>query len=125
MAGLVAGCTEPLTPTAPSTAPVTETFASQFGIQGSASRTFVVPAAGTVSVTLASAGPPTDVVVGVGLGIPRPSGNGCLLNQSVTTAASPAPQLAAAVDAGTYCVRVYDVGNLTGDVSFSLSVLHP
>src|SRR5262245_55578950 len=117
-------CSEIAVPTGPSTA-ATETFASQLGIGGTATRSFVVHETGTVSVTLTSAGPPDSVVLGLGIGIPMASGSGCNLSQSVVTAAATRPQLNVTADAGNYCVRVSDAGNLTGNVSFSVSVLHP
>jgi hypothetical protein len=125
LAAATAGCQQVETPTAPTTGPYTDTFASQLGVRGTAARTFVVSTTGTVSVTLTSIGPPSTVAVGLGLGIPTPTGNGCSLNQSVVATASASPQIAVTADGGNYCVRLIDVGNLTGDVTFSVSVLHP
>ena len=114
------------TPTAPTTTgPFTDVFASQLGIRGTATRSFTVTEPGTVSLTLTSAGPPATLEVGVGVGIPNGSGAGCNLTKSVVTGASSSPQLTIAVDSGAYCARVFDVGNLTGDATFSVSVLHP
>ena len=113
------------TPTAPTTGPFTEVFASQLGIRGTATRSFRATEPGTVSLTLTSAGPPATLEVGVGVGIPNGSGAGCNLTKSVVTGASSSPQLTIAVDSGAYCARVFDVGNLTGDATFSVSVLHP
>lgn len=120
-------CNSNASPTTPSASPsaVTETFASQFGMRGSASRSFTVSETGTVSVILTSVGPPSDVVVGLGVGIPRATGAGCNLSQSVNTPASSTPQVTTTAEAGAYCVRVFDVGNLTGDVSFSIAITHP
>ena len=112
-------------PTLPAATPVTDLFESQFGIQGSATRTFSVAETGTVSLTLTAAGPPADVAVGLGIGIPRSTGTGCTLSRSVTATASTVPQLTTTAEAGSYCVRVFDVGALTGDVRFSVSVQHP
>jgi hypothetical protein len=112
-------------PTLPSAAPVTETFENQFGVQGAASRSFVVSETGAVSVTLTAAGPPSDVALGIGIGIPRSTGSGCSLSRSVTATAAATPHLTVTAEPGTYCVQVFDVGALTGDVRFSVSVLHP
>jgi hypothetical protein len=65
------------------------------------------------------------VAVGLGIGIPRSGGTGCTLSRSVTATASTAPQLSTTAEAGADCVRVFGVGALTGDVRFSVSVLHP
>jgi hypothetical protein len=119
------GCSEMDIPTLPAAVPVTETFENQFGIQGTATRSFVVSETGTVSVTLTAAGPPAGVALGVGIGIPRATGSGCSLSRAVTATAASAPQLMVTAEPGTYCVQVFDVGTLTGDVAFSVSVLHP
>ena len=112
-------------PTAPTAGPFTDVFTSQLGIRGTATRSFTVNAPGTVSLTLTSIGPPSTLAVGVGVGIPNGSGAGCNLTKSVVAGASSSPQLTITADGGAYCVRVFDVGNLTGDVTFSVSVLHP
>lgn len=125
LAALSTSCGTPASPTAPSTGPSTEVFASQLGVRGTATRSFTVAESGTVAVTLTSAGPPVTLEVGVGVGIPNGSGSGCNLTKSVVTGASSSPQLTIAVDGGAYCVRVFDVGNLTGDATFSVSILHP
>lgn len=119
------GCSKMDIPTLPLAEPVTETFENQFGVLGSSTRTFVVSETGTVSVTLTAAGPPAGVALGVGVGIPRATGGGCSLSRSVTTAAASAPQLSVTAEPGTYCVQVFDVGTLTGDVGFTVSVRHP
>jgi hypothetical protein len=41
------------------------------------------------------------------------------------TAAGAAPQITSSAEAGTYCVKIYDVGNLTRSTSFSVTVAHP
>jgi hypothetical protein len=120
-----AGCNQPFTPTAPSARPPEEIFASQFGVGGAASRTFVVAEPGMVRLTLTGAGPPADVVVGVGVGIPRASGGGCHLNRWVETAASATPQLIVTTEAGTYCAQVFDAGHVTGEIGFSLRIERP
>jgi hypothetical protein len=125
LAVLVAACHRIEAPTAPTAGPFTETFASQLGVRGAAARSFTVNEPGTIDVTLTSIGPPASVEVGLGVGIPNSTGNGCNLTRSVVTTASGSPQITVAADSGAYCVRVFDVGNLTGDVSFSISVLHP
>ena len=121
----VLGCSEMAIPTLPTAVPVTEMFENGFGVRGSASRSFVVSETGTVSVTLQSAGPPAEVELGIGVGIPRSTGGGCSLSRSVTATAAAAPHLEVTAEPGTYCVQVFDVGALTGDVRFSVSVLHP
>ena len=121
-----AGCDGADTATSPTTtSPVTETFSGQFIKGGSAARSFTAASAGTVSITLTQIGPPADLVVGLGVGIPQASGNGCLLAQSVEAGASTSPQLTVPVEAGSYCVRLHDLGTLTAPVSFNVTIVRP
>jgi hypothetical protein len=112
-----------LTPPAPED-PTTMTFASNVTVGGTASRTFTSSQPGTVSLTLESAGPPSGVVLGIGVGIVRLDGS-CGLSRAVTTAAGSSPQFETPVDVGRYCVRVFDTGALTDITAFSLRVVHP
>ena len=114
---------ETTTPTTPTTSPVTETFASQLVVGGSSSRSFTAVKAGTATVTLVSAGPPSTVKVGFGIGVPDVLGSGCLFTRSAETAAGTSFSLP--VDAGTYCVRVYDIGQLTSSITFSITIVRP
>lgn len=130
LAGAVAGCgdspTEPTATTATTTSTAgTSTFASSFGPQGASSRLVTASAAGTLVVTLDSAGPPADIVVGLGVGIPRNDGGGCFVSSSVNTAAGSGARISVAVDAGNYCVKVYDIGNARSTVSFSSTITNP
>lgn len=120
------GCDDASTTTSPTaTSPVTETFSGQIIPGGSAARSFTAASSGTASITLTQIGPPADVVVGLGIGIPQSNGSGCYLTQTVPAAASAAPQIAVAVDAGTYCVRLYDTGALVAPVAFSVAIVRP
>jgi hypothetical protein len=101
---------------------VTETFASTLAVQGTASRAFTVAKAGTVSVTLATLAAAAEV--GLGLGIPRSDGTGCLLYTSLNTVAGATAQITGSAEAGTYCVKLYDVGNLTRGTVFSVTIAH-
>jgi hypothetical protein len=101
----------------------TETFASNLAVRGTASQSFSVAKAGTVSITLT--GVASTGELSLGLGIPRADGAGCLLYTSMNAAAGAAPQITSSAEAGTYCVKVYDVGNLTRSTSFSVTIAHP
>jgi len=78
-----------------------------------------------VTVTLVSAGPPATVVLGLGIGIPRVDGGGCLLAHAVITSAGPAARVSSMVDPGDYCARVFDVGALTELVTVTIALTHP
>lgn len=120
------GCNDASTATSPTTtSPVTELFSAQFIPGGGASRSFTAASAGTASLTLSALGPPADLVVGFGIGIPQANGSGCYLTQSVITGASSSPQLTVPVDAGTYCVRLYDLGTMTSPTAFTVTIVRP
>jgi len=76
-------------------------------------------------VTLTAAGPPATIPMGVGVGTPGTGACGVLPGASVTTGAGATAQLTGLVSAGTLCVTVYDVGNQTAAVTYSLTVVHP
>jgi len=125
---LGAGCgsnstTAPATTTP--TSPTTDTFTSIVSPNGGVSHAFTATQAGTVSLTLTAAGPPSTLVMRLGLGVIVNPG-GCSLTKIVDTAAGTAPQLTLAVDAGDYCAAIVDIGNAppTG-ASFFISILHP
>ena len=113
----------PTSPTTASPAPDPSTFASQLVKGGFASRAFTLTNTGTIQITLSSVTP--SVVVGLGVGIPRPDGSACSLSKSVDTTAGSAPQLAVPADPGTYCVKIYDVGQIEDSVTFAITVTHP
>jgi hypothetical protein len=124
---LASACSDTTTTaTSPSpVSPVTEVFNGQFAVGGGASRAFTAASAGTVTVTLSSLGPPADAVVGLGVGIPSANQVGCYLTQSLTASASSTPQITVTVDAGTYCVRVFDIGTLASQIAFQITIVRP
>jgi hypothetical protein len=112
------------TTTSSSTSRTTDAFSSTVAVRGASSHVFTVASPGTVNVTLTTVGPPA-VPVGVGLGITGGT-NACTLTTTQVSAGSSAPQISQPVDPGTYCVQVYDVGNLvTPSVGFSVTIEYP
>lgn len=114
------------TPSAPPS-PATETLTGSMAPKGTAIRTFTASKAGTVFVTLASAGPPSTIVLGLGVGIPSVTGIECNFSQTVNTPAGSAPQITLPVDTGLYCAGVYDIGNIVAPngITVSVTVTHP
>jgi hypothetical protein len=122
--GLVPACGNTITSPSTSTTSVTDTFSSAIAIGGSTSRTFAVSSAGTVQVTLTSYG--AGQPAGLGIGVPTSTvGAPCALTQSVITAPGGSPQIVTTADAGSYCVQIYDIGNLSGDTGFTITIQHP
>lgn len=104
---------------------VTETFASSIQERGTATRSFKVATAGSVSLQLTFLSQPGAVV---GLGLGTFSGTTCTITKSVQTAAdgaSNAPQITTDLAAGDYCVRLSDVGNLNTIVQFTVYITKP
>jgi len=118
-----------LTPSQASAATITETFNGTVpvGEGQSDAHAFAVTRSGTVSVTLTQAGPPATIVMGLGLGTPVSPGTTCLLlsGGSTNTQAGPTPQITGPLEAGSYCVSVFDIGNATAPVTYSVTVTHP
>ena len=112
------------TSTTTTSSPGTDIFSSILPMQGSATRAVNASQTGTLSAIVTSAAPP-NLLVGLGLGIPRADGGGCHLTTAVNTLTSAAVQVASAVEAGQYCVKIYDPGTLTNNVIFTLAASHP
>ncbi len=126
-AALSAGCSKDSTPTttAPSrTSPVTETFISNLTVQGSVWRFVTAQQAGTLTATLSATDQPSTVV-GFGIGLRNGTGSGCLVTREVVGTAGAAPVLSAQVDAGTYCVKVFETNRLTAPMSFTVTITYP
>jgi hypothetical protein len=105
-------------------APGTDLFATSIAVQGATSRSVEASQAGIMALTLQGLGAGASQL-GIGIGIPRSDGSGCFLSQSIVTAAGATPQIAASVERGQYCVRVYDPGVLATPVTFALQIAFP
>ena len=101
----------------------TITYTSTVLQGGFTSRTFNATQAGTAVVLVDTIEPGNVSSLSLGIGFPRTDGGGCQLTQLHT--ATRGSQFAVNVEAGTYCVRVADVGTVTGSASFSLRIQHP
>ena len=106
---------------------VTESFTGTLPVGGFKFYTFNIAVNGTVNVTLNSVtgtGVPSTVQVGLGIG--QPSGIDCAATATITAGANFAkPQQTGTFGPGTFCVRVFDVGNLFGPAAFSITIAHP
>ncbi|MGE3273954.1 MAG: hypothetical protein AB7O67_02505 [Vicinamibacterales bacterium] len=111
------------TPTSPDDElpPKSQTFSSELAVGGRASRAFPIPDTAIVTATLTAAGP-SGTVVGLGFGIPDTNDAHCHVYSSLETPAGGEPQLSHAVEAGTYCVMLWDLGTLTEPIAFSITI---
>lgn len=122
-----AGCGDddppPTTPAPPTTQSVT--WSTSLATGGASSRSFRSTRNGTVSVTLQALAGSTTIRAGLGVGIPLGDGSGCVLSRSVETTAGATAQIELDVDAGNYCMQVYDLGELTQPASFTVLLVYP
>jgi hypothetical protein len=117
------GCSDPVAPVTPTpaTPTITETFTGTLLVLGSNTHPFTVQQVGGVKVSITGVTPGASVGIGVG----TPSGANCLLIQNLTAVASPDAQLSGtATITGSFCVSVFDVGNLVESVDYTVTVLH-
>lgn len=135
LVSLCAGCKSSVISTTAPTVTAgtgTETFTSFLAIGGSSVHSFPVKQAGTITIMLTNVTP--DGVVGLGGGVSNAGGSGCSLISSLDASAvviDPTtgalnPQLTIPADVGTYCVKVYDSGQLDRiGRTFSVTITHP
>ncbi len=115
------------TPTVTS-GPQTELFEGTLTPGGSAFYSFTVQSTGDADVMLASVttstapGNSSNATLRVGIGTPL--GTDCTVTTSLLAFPALQSPLVSNLTAGTYCVRVYDVGNLTGTVNFAVRIVH-
>jgi hypothetical protein len=115
------GSSASTSPTTTTSGLTTETFTGTVAVNGSDFKSFTVTVTGVISVTLTAA----PVSMGLAVGIPGASGCVPLAGASTTATAGSAIQLAGEVTPGLFCVQVYDVGNQTAAVTYSVTVVHP
>jgi hypothetical protein len=83
--------------------------------------TFTVTQTGYVQATLVGLGAPPSTTVALSIGTPSTTGV-CAVNQTVTVTAGPAAQLIGTGLAGSLCVTIHDVGNLTAPAVYTITV---
>jgi hypothetical protein len=124
----VAACASsstPTTPTAGSAATTTETFSGSIGQSGNATYPFTVSSTGAVQVGLTSVAPLATMALGVEITTGGTScGSAVAKNDN---ARSGGTALTGTAAAGSYCVEVYDSGNIPDSttVTYTVQVGHP
>lgn len=124
MAFLLAACDKATTTPLPrpTTSPANlVSFNGTLQASGRNAHVFTVTQEGYVEATLVGLGAPASTKVGLGVGTPSVTGD-CATNYDVTTAAGPAAQIIGTGLPGTFCVAIYDVGNLTGPTIYTITV---
>lgn len=115
------------TPTTTAAASVTEEFTGTLPVRGARFYSFEVPTNGTVTVSLdrvgGVAGVPSTIWVGIGVGVPEATD--CTTTTSVSTQAGGGPHISTTLAPGTYCARIYDIGNLAAPAPFGITIARP
>jgi hypothetical protein len=120
-----AACDDSTIPTTPTT-PVTITttpFSDTLTVNGAKTHQFTATGRGTVTVTLTSVGPDPATIIGLSFGIWNATA--CQIWKADDEAAQGDSLDGVVSGVGTLCVRVYDVGRLTGPATYSVDVSHP
>jgi hypothetical protein len=112
--------------TTPTTPLTSVTFTGTVDVGGSSSNTtFVVAVSGEVDITVSALGPPANVIMGLAVGIPSTTDGSCAApltaGQNVQASTSP---LSGTLQAGTYCIKLYDVGYQTAQIGYTVTVAH-
>lgn len=120
-----AACGSDTTTTPTPTTPVssTDTFSGPLTANGAASFPFTTAASGTITATLTTLAPNSTLIVGLALG--TWNGNACQIILSKDSATQSSFISGQASQSATYCVRIYDVGNVTDPQTFEVQVNHP
>jgi hypothetical protein len=99
----------------------TETFSGTMAQRSSNSQTVPVVASGDLDADVVSLSP----AVTIGLGVGQLAADGSCAFLASNAAAVVGTMVSVPVQAGTYCVSVFDAGGVTGSVAFDVSVTHP
>jgi hypothetical protein len=105
----------------------TDTFNGTVAVQGFDVKPFNVAISGNVTVVLVAAGPPSTITMGVFIGQPATAGSSTCLalsNATISGSASSTPLLTGQLTVGAYCVQIFDVGNQTGPINYTISINH-
>jgi hypothetical protein len=124
-AGCGSSSSDTSTPTGPTANVTTENFSGSVDPGGKTFNPFSITlSGGQVNVTLTSAGPPSTIYMGLGVGTYADSNCTLLSNGSVVTQAGTTAQLSGTLNAGSYCVMVFDAGNQVSTVNYAVTVNH-
>jgi len=136
LAVICAGCdvTTPststtVTPTVacPETTPTSVLVTGTIGIGETSFYSFSPTCSTSVRVLLGSLTPagsntPSATPIGIGLGVPL--GTGCGLTNSMVASTALTAQLVSPVAPGTYCIAVYDTGNVKAPLDYALRLVY-
>ena len=122
-----AACNSSTTPTIPTPTIKTDTFTGALTAASGVTNTFTTATAGSIAATLTAVGPDSTKVIGFAMGSYNTTLNVCQIVLANDIALQGAILTGTASTSGTYCVRVYDTGQVTADTpfTFTITVSHP
>ena len=132
-AALAGACGNTTLPVAPTGGPFTETFTGTLSPASGMFYQFISLTGGPVTATLTAVGPDSTQTVGFSLGTLNATLNVCTAVLDNPAALQAFALNATASTLGTYCVRIYDNGNVaaavtagtTDSFSYTITVVHP
>jgi hypothetical protein len=112
--------------TTPTTPLTSQTFTGTVAVGGSSSNTtFVVAVSGEVDITVTALGPPANIIMGLAVGIPNATDGSCVAPAGTLQVQASTTPLAGSEPAGSYCVKLYDVGYMSAPINYTITVAHP
>jgi hypothetical protein len=111
------------TPITPTPTPTTEQFSGDLNRNGATSHSFTVTGTGSVTSTLTTVAPDSTISIGMALG--TWNGTSCQVIIANDRAVQGITVTGATSGVGSLCVRMYDIGQLTTTVSYTVTVVHP
>jgi hypothetical protein len=120
---LATACADPVPPAAPTPVEptLTDRFAGTLLALGSNQHPFIVQQVGGLTVTISDITPATTV--GFGIGVPGLSG--CTVIKDVRAVGGATNSLTGVMTAaGTFCIAVFDTGEVVDPVAYTVTVQH-
>jgi len=111
-----------ITPSSPSAPPVTDTLTGVLSPTNLNAHQFSASAGGDVTITLVTLTPP---VTAVGMGIGAVSNGSCSIQFTNSPFVAGEVWQTSLAASGTYCIAIYDIGYLTQNENYSITVVHP
>ena len=127
LAFFAAGCSGLIDelPTTPDPVIVTETFTGTLTVNGGATHPVFTAATGTVTATLTSLGENPPANVGFSIGTLTVGGNCNIVIANDAAVVATVVSGNVSTLAGSLCVRIYDVGKMSGPLDYTFTVSHP
>jgi len=121
LAAVACGASQAAT-AAPTPTPITENFSGAIDKNGAVTFTFTVTAPGAITASITSLSPVVTLAVGMSIG----TWDGTVCSASLSNDnARVSDQLTGNTSlTGSYCIRVYDVGNITATEQVAVTVTH-